>query len=70
MPIIEATLLDNANGERLNLPWMALVVLALEDGLRPNRLIDPETTPADGFLRAIRRTAFSIPSHWARISKR
>ncbi|MDN4999470.1 hypothetical protein ACFQZO_01065 [Bradyrhizobium sp. GCM10027634] len=45
--------MDNANGERLNPPWMASVVLAREDGIRLHRLIDPETTPADGFLRAI-----------------
>ena len=29
------------------------ILLALEDGFRLHRLIDPETTPADGFLRAI-----------------
>lgn len=51
--IIEATLKDNARGETLNPPWMASVVLALEDGFRLHRLIDPETTPADSFLRAI-----------------
>jgi hypothetical protein len=28
-------------------------VLALEDGFRLHRLIDPETTPPDSFLRAI-----------------
>ena len=28
-------------------------MLALEDGFRLHRLIDPETTPADSFLRAI-----------------
>jgi len=28
-------------------------MLALEDGFRLHRLIDPETTPADRFLRAI-----------------
>jgi AcrR family transcriptional regulator len=33
--------------------WTAAVVLALEDGFRLHRLIDPETTPADSFLRAI-----------------
>jgi AcrR family transcriptional regulator len=61
--IVEATLKDKANGERLNPPWMASVVLALEDGFRLHRLIDPETTPADSFLRAItdlrRRTGLS-----------
>ncbi|SFP59842.1 DNA-binding transcriptional regulator, AcrR family [Bradyrhizobium sp. Ghvi] len=51
--IVEATLKDKANGERLNPPWLASVVLALEDGFRLHRLIDPETTPADSFLRAI-----------------
>ncbi|MGX4770033.1 TetR/AcrR family transcriptional regulator [Bradyrhizobium guangdongense] len=51
--IVEATLKGKANGERLDSPWMAAVVLALEDGFRLHRLIDPETTPADSFLRAI-----------------
>ncbi|MBR0740519.1 TetR/AcrR family transcriptional regulator [Bradyrhizobium liaoningense] len=51
--IVEATLKGKAKGEALNPPWMASVVLALEDGFRLHRLIDPETTPADSFLRAI-----------------
>ncbi|WP_426614224.1 TetR/AcrR family transcriptional regulator [Bradyrhizobium sp. McL0616] len=51
--IVEATLKSNAQGDTLNPPWMASVVLALEDGFRLHRLIDPETTPADSFLRAI-----------------
>jgi len=51
--IVETTLKDNARGETLNPPWVASVVLALEDGFRLHRLIDPETTPADSFLRAI-----------------
>jgi hypothetical protein len=29
------------------------MVLAMDDGFRLHRLIDPETTPADSFLRAI-----------------
>src|SRR5258706_2756399 len=33
--------------------WTAAIVLALEDGFRLHRLIDPATTPADSFLRAI-----------------
>src|SRR6201996_2023620 len=33
--------------------WTGAIVLALEDGFRLHRLIDPETTPADSFLRAI-----------------
>lgn len=51
--IIEATLKNSARGDTLNPPWMASVVLALEDGFRLHRLIDPETTPADSFWRAI-----------------
>lgn len=45
--IVEATLKSNGKNK------MASVVLALEDGFRLHRLIDPETTPADSFLRAI-----------------
>src|SRR5665213_1930073 len=33
--------------------WTGAIVLALEDGFRLHRLIDPQTTPADSFLRAI-----------------
>lgn len=51
--IVEPTWKDNARGNTLNPPWMASVVLALEDGFRLHRLIDPETTPADSFWRAI-----------------
>jgi AcrR family transcriptional regulator len=36
-----------------NATWTGAIVLALEDGFRLHRLIDPETTPADSFLRAI-----------------
>src|ERR1700750_914566 len=36
-----------------NAPWTGAILLALEDGFRLHRLIDPETTPADSFLRAI-----------------
>jgi len=36
-----------------NAAWTAAILLALEDGFRLHRLIDPETTPADSFLRAI-----------------
>jgi len=55
--IVEATAKNGAkNGGRnaaLNPAWIGAVVLALEDGFRLHRLIDPETTPADSFLRAI-----------------
>lgn len=51
--IVQATLKSNGRNVSLNPPWTATVVLALEDGFRLHRLIDPETTPADSFLRAI-----------------
>jgi hypothetical protein len=43
---------------------MGAIVLAMEDGFRLHRLIDPETTPADSFLRAINdlRRAIEISS--------
>ena len=37
----------------LNPAWTGAILLAMEDGFRLHRLIDPETTPADSFLRAI-----------------
>src|SRR6266436_8032601 len=33
--------------------WTGAIILAMEDGFRLHRLIDPETTPADSVLRAI-----------------
>ena len=33
--------------------WAGAVLLALEDGFRLHRLIDPATTPADSFLQAV-----------------
>jgi AcrR family transcriptional regulator len=51
--ILEATLKSNGRNETLDPPWTASVVLALDDGFRLHRLIDPDTTPADSFLRAI-----------------
>ncbi|MBR0716829.1 TetR/AcrR family transcriptional regulator [Bradyrhizobium liaoningense] len=51
--IIQATQQTNPRNHARNPPWMASVLLALEDGFRLHRLIDPETTPADSFLRAI-----------------
>jgi len=35
-----------------NPAWVGAILLALEDGFRLHRLIDPETTPADSFVRA------------------
>jgi AcrR family transcriptional regulator len=43
----------NGRDDALNPAWTGAVVLALEDGFRLHRLIDPETTPPDSFLRAI-----------------
>jgi AcrR family transcriptional regulator len=41
-------------GKNLENPaWVAAIFLALEDGFRLHRLIDPETTPADSFFRAV-----------------
>ncbi len=33
--------------------WAGAMLLALEDGFRLHRLIDPESTPADSFFRAV-----------------
>ena len=51
--IIETSLKSSGRPPALNPAWTAAIVLALEDGFRLHRLIDPETTPADSFLRAI-----------------
>jgi AcrR family transcriptional regulator len=51
--IVETTLKNSGKNPALNPTWTAAIVLALEDGFRLHRLIDPETTPADSFLRAI-----------------
>jgi AcrR family transcriptional regulator len=51
--IVETTLKNGGKTGALNPNWTGAIVLALEDGFRLHRLIDPETTPADSFLRAI-----------------
>ena len=51
--IVETTLKDSGRPASVNPAWTAAVVLALEDGFRLHRLIDPETTPADSFMRAL-----------------
>jgi len=33
--------------------WASALLLALEDGFRLHRLIDPDSTPADSFMRAV-----------------
>lgn len=51
--IVETTLKKTGRNATLNPAWTGAILLALEDGFRLHRLIDPETTPADSFLRAI-----------------
>src|SRR5712672_4315696 len=49
--IVETTL-KNSGRNFVNPAWVGAILLALEDGFRLHRLIDPETTPADSFVRA------------------
>src|SRR5262245_11311216 len=50
--IVAAT--NRASGRRTVDPaWAGAVLLALEDGFRLHRLIDPDTTPAESFVRAV-----------------
>jgi AcrR family transcriptional regulator len=51
--IVETASRNSGKNGPLNPAWTGAIVLALEDGFRLHRLIDPETTPADSFLRAI-----------------
>jgi hypothetical protein len=51
--IIETTSKNNGKDPVLDPAWWGSIVLAMEDGFRLHRLIDPETTPADSFFRAI-----------------
>src|SRR5579859_328460 len=51
--IVETSLRNEGRKGLLNPAWTGAILLALEDGFRLHRLIDPETTPADSFLRAI-----------------
>jgi AcrR family transcriptional regulator len=51
--IVETALKNSGKNGALNPTWTGAILLALEDGFRLHRLIDPETTPADSFLRAI-----------------
>jgi AcrR family transcriptional regulator len=51
--IVETTLKNSGRNGALNPAWTGSIVLALEDGFRLHRLIDPETTPSDSSLRAI-----------------
>jgi AcrR family transcriptional regulator len=51
--IVETTSKNSGKNGSLNPAWTASILLALEDGFRLHRLIDPDTTPADSFLRSI-----------------
>lgn len=51
--IIETTARNSGRTIIANPAWAGALVLALEDGFRLHRLIDPETTPPDSFFRAI-----------------
>jgi AcrR family transcriptional regulator len=51
--IVETSLKNAGKSGSRDPAWTASIVLALEDGFRLHRLIDPDTTPADSFLRAI-----------------
>jgi AcrR family transcriptional regulator len=51
--IVETSLKNSGKDGSRDPARMAAIVLALEDGFRLHRLIDPDTTPADSFLRAI-----------------
>jgi AcrR family transcriptional regulator len=51
--IVETSLENAGKSGSRDTAWTAAIVLALEDGFRLHRLIDPDTTPADSFLRAI-----------------
>ena len=51
--IIETTARNSGRTTIQNPTWAGALVLALEDGFRLHRLIDPETTPPDSFFRAI-----------------
>lgn len=49
------TITNQAGGwqDRFDPVWAGEMLLALEDGYRLHRLIDPDTTPADSFIQAV-----------------
>jgi AcrR family transcriptional regulator len=51
--IVETTAKNSGRNPAFNPAWTGAILLAMEDGFRLHRLIDPDTTPADSFLRAI-----------------
>jgi len=56
---IIATTNRGSVGRRVDPSW-ADMLLALEDGFRLHRLIDPRTTPPDSFLRAVQELQLAI----------
>ena len=51
--IITATNRAAGRGTVIDPAWAGAMLLALEDGFRLHRLIDPDTTPADSFVRSV-----------------
>src|SRR6478609_8456015 len=51
--IVVATMSGTAKGKVGDPAWAGAMLLALEDGFRLHRLIDPDSTPADSFFRAV-----------------
>jgi AcrR family transcriptional regulator len=45
--------LNRESGMTLDPQWSSAMLLALEDGFRLHRLIDPQGVPADSFFRAV-----------------
>jgi AcrR family transcriptional regulator len=52
--IVTATMQEAGSRGVRDPAWAAAMLLALEDGFRLHRLIDPESTPADSFFRALK----------------
>ena len=50
--IVVATMSGTAKGKVGDPAWAGAMLLALEDGFRLHRLFDPDSTPADSFVRA------------------
>jgi AcrR family transcriptional regulator len=51
--IVATTTRAARRGRVIDAAWAGAMLLALEDGFRLHRLIDPDTTPADAFLRTV-----------------
>jgi AcrR family transcriptional regulator len=51
--IVATTTRAARRGRVVDPAWAGAMLLALEDGFRLHRLIDPDSTPADAFLRTV-----------------